>query len=327
MIKIVVDAMGLDKGEIVVINAVKKFLGTYQDAEVILVGPKEKILLFDPRLQIEDAREVLPMDAHAMEAMRNRETSLYKAVDYHLTHETDALVSGGSTGGYLSLASMKLKNISGIKRAALVTPFPTYQQGKFIIMLDIGATSEVNAEQLCDFAFLGKVYYESLFATKNPSIKILSNGVEAEKGTPVTREASSLLKAKPALNFQGYIEARDVFLGETDVIVTDGYTGNVFLKTSEGIIKMIMSFLKDSFKKNLFTKIGYLFSKKGLQDMKARFDYNRVGGAVLLGLNKLVIKAHGSSNEEAFYSSMELAYRLAKAKMIETIKAGIIDGD
>ena len=235
----------------------------------------------------------------------------------------DAVVSCGSTGGFLSAATINLKMIPGVKRAALVAPFPTQIKGKNVVILDIGANNENSPEELVQFALMGKLYSQSVYALEKPNVYLLSNGAEEGKGAPEVKEAYKLLKDSGFEGFKGNIEARYALNGDADVVVADGFTGNIFLKSTEGIAKIMSGMIKKSFKKNLWTKIGYLHVRKGIKEMSETLDYKNTGGAMLLGINGNVVKAHGSSDALAFYSALRVAKILAEKDVVSQIKKGL----
>lgn len=327
MIKLVIDMLGGDNGIDVTIGGVKLFVKDHDDASLILVGDEEKLIEFkdNPNVKIVHATEVLPMECSVMEAMRNKESSINKAVYALKENNGDAIISAGSTGAFLSLATLIIKKIDGVSRPALITPFPTKVEGKYVILLDVGASAENTAEELYQFAKMGSAYYSVKFNEKEPKVYLISNGSEEGKGTPILKEAYAMLKDDK--NFKGYIEGRYVFNGDADVVVFDGFTGNVFLKTSEGMAKMMSGFIREAFMSNLGTKIGYLFAKKGFDDLSKKMDYKKVGGALLLGVNTVAVKAHGNSTDDSFYHSMCLAYDLAKEDIVNKIKTTLKKGE
>ena len=323
MIKIVVDAMGGDLGSSIVVEAIQRFLKDYQDVEITVAGKKEELSSLEDKCRVLDARDVVPMHAGALEVMRMKNSSMMVAIKTMKEENLDAVVSCGSTGGFLSAATINLKMIPGVKRAALVTPFPTQIKGKKVVLLDSGASNENSSEELVQFALMGKLYSESVYGIEKPNVYLLSNGSEEGKGAPEVQEAYKVLKEMKFDGFKGNIEARNALSGEADVIVTDGFTGNVFLKSCEGVAKMMSGMMKKAFTKNLWTKLGYLHVKKGMKEMKETMDYKTVGGAMLLGVNGNVVKAHGSSDVVAFYHALLVAKKLAENNIVNKIKAGL----
>ena len=319
--RIAVDTLGGDNGSQVIVKAILEFLDKHSDVSIIAFGNKEELKELQGKCSIVHAPDIVPMEAGPLEAMRMKNSSLYAMTQLAKEGEVDALVSAGSTGGYLSLTTLILKTIPGVHRAALVAPFPTKIKGKKVVILDIGASNENSAEELCQFAVMGSLYSQYILGVKDPKVCLLSNGTEAGKGSPVSKEAYKLLKDKPY--FKGNIEARNALSGECDVIVTDGFSGNIFLKSSEGMAKMMSGMIKDAFKRNLWSKLGYLHVKKGIKEMTETMDYKSTGGAMLLGVNGVVVKAHGNSDEYSFGCALEVAYKLVENNLINKIKEGI----
>ena len=323
MFKIVVDAMGGDNGSSIVVEATKKFLEDNKDVEITLVGKKEELSSLEGKCRIIDAPDIVPMEAGALEVMRLKNSSMMVAIKTLKDEGLDAVVSCGSTGGFLSAATINLKMIPGVKRAALVAPFPTAIKGKNVVILDIGANNENSPEELVQFALMGKLYSQSVYGIEKPSVNLLSNGVEEGKGAPEVKEAYKLLKESKFEGFKGNVEARYALNGEADVVVADGFSGNIFLKSSEGIAKIMSSMIKKAFKRNLWSKLGYLHVRKGMKEMSETLDYKKTGGAMLLGINGNVVKAHGSSDAEAFYHALLVAKKLAEKDVVNQIKQGL----
>ena len=273
--------------------------------------------------RIVDAPDIVPMEAGALEVLRMNNSSMCKAIRTMKEENFDAVVSAGSTGGFLSAATLILKVIPGVKRAALVTAFPTKIKGKKVVVLDVGANNENNAEELVQFAHMGKAYQQALFNTENPKTYLLSNGSEAHKGSPIVKEAYALLDGKFE-GFAGNLEARDVLNGDADILVADGFSGNILLKGMEGIAKMMSGMIKANFKKNLWTKLGYLHVRKGFKNMSETMDYKSTGGAMLLGINGVVIKAHGNSDAYSFKNALRVAKQMAEFDVVNKIKESLV---
>ena len=319
--KIAVDTLGGDNGSKVIVEAIIEFLAKHKDTEVVALGNQEELKELEGKCEIIHAPDIVPMEAGPLEAMRMKNSSLYVMTQLAKEGKVDALVSAGSTGGYLSLTTLILKTIPGVHRAALVAPFPTRIKGKKVVILDIGASNENSPEELSQFAVMGSLYSKYILGVEEPKVCLLSNGTEPGKGSPVGKEAYKLLKDKPY--FKGNVEARNALSGECDVVVTDGYSGNIFLKSSEGMAKMMASMVKDAFRRNLWSKLGYLHVKKGMKEMSETMDYKSTGGAMLLGVNGVVVKAHGNSDAYSFGCALEVAYKLVDNNLINKIKEGI----
>lgn len=328
MIKIAVDCMGSDYGSKITTQGILMFLKEHEDVSITAVGKIEEleILKSHPRITLVDAREVVPMEAGALEVMRMKDSSMIKALDIMKKENLDAVVSSGSTGGFLSAATIKLRLIEGVERAALVSPFPS-KTGKQVTVLDIGANNENTPEQIVQFAKMGRIYSNKVMQVENPKSYLLSNGAEDKKGSPEIKEAHRILKETGFEGFCGNIEGRDALDGSADVIVTGGFAGNIFLKSVEGIASMMSGMIKKAFKRNLLSKIGYLFSKKGFDEMKKTMDYKSTGGAMLLGVNGVVVKGHGSSDAYSFSCALKVAYKMVKADVVTLMRNGVKDSD
>ena len=326
MYKIVVDAMGGDLGSSVIVEAIQKFLEDNHDVEITVVGKIEELSALKDKCRVIDARDIVPMEAGALEVMRLKNSSMMVAIKTMKDENLDAVVSCGSTGGFLSAATINLKMIPGVKRAALVAPFPTQIKGKNVVILDIGANNENSPEELVQFALMGKLYSQAVYGVEKPKVYLLSNGTEEGKGAPEVKGAYKLLTDNKFEGFMGNIEARTALNGDADVVVADGFTGNIFLKSSEGIAKMMSGMIKKAFMRNLWSKLGYLHVRKGMKEMTETMDYKSTGGAMLLGVNGNVVKAHGSSDARAFYHALRVAIKLSENDVVNKIKQGIENG-
>ena len=324
--RIAVDAMGGDNGSKPIIEAIKEFKKDNQDVEIVVFGKEEELFELSSIAKIINAPDVVPMEAGALEVLRMKNSSMCKAISTMKEENYDAVVSCGSTGGFLSAATLILKTIPGVKRSALVTAFPTKIKGKKVVVLDVGASNDNSAEELRQFAYMGKAYNEALFNTKEPKTYLLSNGSEEHKGSPLVKETHKLLKEENFPGFMGNMEARDVLNGDADILVADGFSGNVLLKGMEGVAKMMSSMIKNNFKKNLWTKLGYLHVRKGFKDMSETMDYKSTGGAMLLGINGVVVKAHGNSDAYSFYSALKVAKLMVSYDVVNKIKEALNNG-
>ena len=318
--KIAIDAMGGDNGSKPIIEAIKEFLKENKDVEIVAFGKEEELQEISSICRVVNAPDIVPMEAGALEVLRMKNSSMCKAVSTMKEEGFDAVISAGSTGGFLSAATLILKTIPGVKRSCLVTCFPTKIKGKKVVVLDVGANNENNADELVQFAYMGKAYNQALFGTKDPKTYLLSNGSEENKGSPLVKEAHKLLKEEKFEGFQGNMEARDVLNGDADILVADGFSGNVMLKGMEGIAKMMSGMIKSNFKKNLWTKLGYLHVRKGFKDMSETMDYKSTGGAMLLGINGVVVKAHGNSDAFSFKSALRVAKQMVDYQVVNKIK-------
>ena len=318
--RLVIEMMGGDHGLKATIPAVIKFKKAYPEVELFVVGRVEELKALEGLATLVDARDVVKVDATPLEVLRAKESSLFKAINLVLEEKADAIISAGGTGPFLSAATLKLKLIEGVERAAILAPFPTKIKGKQVAILDIGASNENTATHLYQFALMGQAYAKAALNVQNPRTFLLSNGTEDSKGSPVVQEAFKLIKEKEVNNFYGHMEARDVLEGDADVVVADGFTGNVLLKSIEGASKVLMGGVKKAFKRNIFSKLGYLLAKRGFNDMGQTFDYKNTGGAILIGVNNVVVKAHGNSDPRGFYSALVVAYKMAHADIVNNVR-------
>ena len=325
--KIIIDAMGGDNAPQEIIKGAlraKHELGI----DLILVGQEEAIRACLPAgedVEIVDAREIITMEDDPSTATRRKKDSSM-AVSLRLLKEGagDAVVSAGSTGALLTGATLTVKRIHGIRRAALAPVLPAGEHG--VMLIDCGANVECTAEYLLQFAYMGSFYAQKLMGVPEPRVGLLNVGTEDTKGGELQHQAFDLLQQagrQKRIRFIGNIEGTDVFSGNVDVVVTDGFTGNVLLKSAEGIIKFMMHSLKDVFYKSTINKLAAAVLKKDLAAMKKSMDVNEVGGTALVGISKPVIKAHGSSNEASFFAAIRQAKQFAESGIIDDIIANI----
>lgn len=324
MLKLAIDMMGSDLGPAELAAGVLDFLKNHDDVTLCCYGRKEALepqLKSVPRVEIIDAREVVPMECSALKLLRLKDSSMVRAIRDTKENGYDGVVSAGSTGGFLTAATLILKNIPGVERAGLCAPFVTAKKGKQVVILDIGANNENSAADLVGYARMGRLYAVNVLRESSPNCYLLSNGAEEGKGPDYVKEAYKLLTDEGFPGFSGNVEARDALDGQRDVVVAAGYPGNVFLKASEGIASMMNGMIKKAFKRSLRSKIGYLLAKKGFDEMKAAMDYKATGGAILLGVDGVVVKAHGNSDAYAFRHAVEVAYRMAESRIVEAIRS------
>jgi len=324
MYKLVVDCMGGDNGSPIVIDAIKRFLSEFDDCQIIAVGKKEELTALEGICEIRDARGVIPMTAGALDVLRAKDSSMLIALNILKNENCDGIISCGSTGGFLAASTITLRLIPGIKRAALCTCFPCQRKGRFLTILDCGANNEVNGDELVQFALMGRIFCQTTLGTKEPNVYLLSNGSEDEKGAPEVKEANKKLREINFPGFKGNIEGRECILDDSvDVVVTGGFAGNCFIKGVEGTAKFMGKLIKNAFKMNIFTKIGYLFARKGVKEISKTMDYKEVGGAMLVGVNNAVVKAHGNSDPKGFFSAMKILRRMVINRMVDSIKEGV----
>ena len=324
MYKLSIDAMSGDLGPSIVVDACLSFVKNHEDAYLYVTGRKEDLTALDgvERIEIVDARDVIDMEAGIMVVRRKKDSSMVKAVVLANDGISDGVVSCGSTGAFYTSAMLFLKRIEGIEKSCLMANIPNYD-GKGVLMLDVGANAENTAEQLKSFATMGNVYAKTIKGIQNPRIALLNIGTESKKGNEVHQQTYKLLSEDDSFNFVGNIECRNILLGECDVVVTDGFSGNIALKTLEGTASLVMTMVKEAMMSSLSGKIGALFSKKCLRELKSKFDYKSVGGALMIGFEKPVVKAHGASDSIAFMNAMELAYSMVKHDVVKQVKEGL----
>ena len=319
--KIVLDAFGGDNAPKEIIIGALKALSERKGFSITLTGDKAKLtelideisdVVPEERLEIVDAPEIITCDMPPVEAVRKmKNSSLVKGLNLLTSDpEAKAFVSAGSTGAVLTAATLLVKRKPGILRAALAPVLPTVKGGR-VILIDCGANSECKPEMLLNFAELGADMARKYLGIRNPRIGLLSNGTEDAKGTEITRGALELIKGTE-LNFAGNIEAREILSGDIDVVVADGFSGNIALKACEGTALAFMSLLKEGIMAGgLRSKLGYLLLKPVLKNIKKTMDYNAYGGAVFAGLEKVVIKAHGSSKAKSIAAAVLQAVELS----------------
>jgi phosphate acyltransferase len=326
---IALDAMGSDRAprpEIEGAIAAVRHLGM----RVLLVGPEDRLRAELARhrwvselpLEIVHASEVITMEDKAAQAVRSKRDSTMR-VGVRLVREGRAagFVTAGNTGAAMATAKMVLGALPGVDRPALAAVFPT-AIGTGAMLLDVGANVDCEPHNLEQFALMGEIYFRSIFGTKRPTVGILSIGEEETKGNQLTREAFQLLKQLP-INFVGNVEGRDLYNGNVDVIVADGFVGNVALKISEGVVNLVRSALKDALRATITRQVGYLLSRSAFTDFKKRLDHTEYGGAPLLGLKGACIITHGSSNANAIKNAIRVASEFAESRVNEEIEKGI----
>ena len=324
-IKLAIDAFGADNGEQVIINGCdlisKKF-----DIFFIFVGNKTIIDSFIKKSKnikkyyIINTSNFVKPDEKGSEALRSgKNTSMRIAIELVKDGKADAVVSAGNTGALLSIAYIILRTIEGITRPAMTAYFPT-KNGE-TAMLDLGANIECDSKNLIDFALMGSAFSRIVLKSNNPSVGLLNVGVEAQKGNSVLQEAASYLSSPDNnINYFGFVEGDGIAEGNVDVIVTDGFSGNIALKTAEGTSKLVTLLLEKSFKSSIFSKLGYLLAKNGLRKMKDRVNPSKYNGAVLLGLNGIVVKSHGNTDAEGFSNAVKVGYEMVKGNFISDLK-------
>ncbi len=322
-IRIAIDCMGGDHGPSVTVPAAVRFLEDHPAATVILVGREEAIRAHlgnhgvDGRLRVVNASEVVAMDESPALALRNKkDSSMRVAINLVKSGEADACVSAGNTGALMAISRFVLKMLPGIERPAICTQLPTMHGRTH--MLDLGANVDCAPEHLLQFGIMGAMLVSALEHLERPTVGILNIGEEEIKGNEVVKAAAELLR-ESGLNFIGNVEGDGIYKGDADVVVCDGFVGNVALKTSEGLAQMLASFLRQEFKRNLLTKLAALVALPVLNNFKRRVDHRRYNGAILLGLKGISVKSHGSADSFAYANAIARAYDAAENRVLERI--------
>jgi glycerol-3-phosphate acyltransferase PlsX len=320
---IAVDAMGGDHGPAVTVPACLDFLASDPEAELLLVGLKEPLerelarhrAQGNPRISMVPATQVVGGDEDVRSAIRTKkDSSMRVAIDLVKSGRAQACVSAGNTGALMGTAKFVLKTLPGIDRPAICAVLPT-RTGQ-VYALDLGANADCTSEQLLQFAIMGATLVAAVEGKARPTVGLLNIGSEEIKGNDVVKQAGELLKKSP-LNFHGNVEGDDIYKGTTDVVVCDGFVGNVALKTSEGLAKMLGDFLKEEYTRSIFTRLAAAVSYVVIKRFRRRVDHRRYNGAALLGLRGIVVKSHGSADR--------LAFRTALARAASEVRHGLID--
>ena len=322
--KIGFDGMGGDHGPVETVKGAIDALAIIK-SDIVIYGDIEKIqnelakYKYDiSRLTVVATTQVIENDDKPVKAIKSKDDeSMVVGLKSLRKGEIDAFVSAGNTGALLAGGLLKVGRIKGISRPAICTIYPTMHGAS--VLVDAGANAECKSRNLVEFAYFGSMYADKVLGIKNPKVGLVNIGAEDTKGTPLYIETHQLLK-ETDLNFVGNVEARDVPGGVVDVIVADGFTGNIILKLTEGVALQLMGGLKKQIMKNTLGKIGGILLKKNLSDFKKSIDYTEYGGAPLLGINGLVVKAHGSSNAKAFMNAIKYAQIGLDSNLLEEIK-------
>ncbi|MDR3492944.1 MAG: phosphate acyltransferase PlsX [Gammaproteobacteria bacterium] len=321
MMTIAVDAMGGDNGPPVVVPAALQVLIRHDNLVLILVGDEsilqQQLLIHNKNNSIDPSRLIIRHTTQHVEmgespalALRTKkDSSMRVAINLVKEEKAQACVSAGNTGALMATARFVLKTLPGIDRPAIISSFPTIAENKDMRMLDLGANVDSNAELLFQFAVMGSVLASAIDNIKNPKIYLLNIGVEDIKGNEQVKQAAQLLSQSPGINYQGYIEGDEIYKGEADIVVCDGFVGNVALKTTEGVAKFVGRFLKKAFARNILTKLAGLIALPVLKSLAKVIDPERYNGACFIGLKGIVIKSHGGASINAFSYAIEEAIR------------------
>jgi len=324
-VTIALDCMGGDHGVKVTVPAALSFLARHPDVKIVLVGRAAEIeaqlasrrAIPRDSLRVQGANDVVLMDDPPAAALRaKRDSSMRVAADLVRGGEADASVSAGNTGALMAISRFVLKMVPGVERPAIASMLPTLKEP--CCMLDLGANVNCTPVHLLQFAVMGSSLYSAVYNNENPTVGLLNIGEEAIKGNDVAKQAGDLLKAS-GLNYYGNVEGDDVYKGTTNVVVCDGFVGNVFLKGSEGLARMLANYLRDEYERTWWNKLAALLSLPAIGAFRKRVDPRRYNGASLLGLRGIVVKSHGSADSLSFEVAIERAYHEARNKILERI--------
>jgi glycerol-3-phosphate acyltransferase PlsX len=323
-VRIALDAMGGDHGAPVVVAGAAISLERHPDTEFVMVGSRpalEPLLVARPSLhavtRIVHTDVAVRMDDKPSQALRHGrwKSSMWMAIDAVKRGDADVAISAGNTGALMAMAKFHLRGMAGIGRPAIAAVWPTLQ-GESIV-LDVGASIGADAKQLVDLAVMGSAMARVLFDQERPTVGLLNIGVEEVKGLDPVREAGAILRQsnRPDLEYVGFVEGDDIGKGTADVVVTEGFAGNIALKTAEGTAKQLGEYLRNAMSRTLSARIGYVFARKAFAALKEKMDPRKVNGGVFLGLNGLVIKSHGGADAEGFASAVDLGYDMVRYKL------------
>ncbi|MCV3545985.1 phosphate acyltransferase PlsX [Campylobacter lari] len=320
MTSIAIDAMGGDFGEKPIIEGVIQALKE-REFKAILVGDPQKLKTLIPQelnsyIEYEEAFDVFAMDENSTDALKRKDSTIYKAIDLVRNQKAKAIVSAGHSGATMSLATLRLGRLANIARPAIATLMPNIHSRTLV--LDVGANVDCKSEHLFQFAIMGEAYAKEILKITKPRVALLSNGEEECKGNELTKETHQLLKQLP--NFVGNAEGRDIFNGTIDVLVCDGFNGNILLKTGEGVASVITKLLKQEIQKSFLAKLGYLLAKPAFNELKTHIDYEEYGGAPLLGVKECVIISHGKSGPKAIKNAIFQALNFTQSNINQTIE-------
>ena len=323
---IALDAMGGDLGPRMVVRGANIARKRYPNVRFLFYGLEAEIKpLLDKHKtlrglsEIRPAETVVTTDAKPSQALRTgRKSSMRLAIDAVAAHEAGCAVSAGNTGALMAMAKFVLKTMPGIDRPAIASFFPTLRGES--VMLDLGANIQCDARNLAQFAIMGEVFARTVLGTVHPTVGLLNVGTEDLKGSDTLREAASMLRSMQAMNFHGFIEGDDIAGGTVDVVVTDGFSGNIALKTAEGTARLYTEFLRRAFRHSLISKLGYVFARPAFNKLKSRVDPRRYNGAMFLGLNGICVKSHGGTDAKGFANAIGVAVDMCGQSLITKIR-------
>jgi len=326
------DVMGSDNGPEVAVTAALKFMAKHDDLNLVFFGDEiaiQKVIdNFQPtvdenRYEITGTSEVIDMNGTILDVRRKKDSSLVKALEAVKNHEVDGMLTGGPSAPFIAGAQIIVGNIAGVKRSGFMPTMPTSVAGKTVLLIDAGANLTNTAEDLHMYAKIASIYAKNVNHIDRPTVGLMNIGTEEKKGQDYHREAYQLMKADHSLNFSGNVEPRDLMTGIVDIMVTDGFTGNIALKTAEGTAKVLMEEIKTAITKNFWRKLLALGLKPAFKAVGKKFDYKNSAGAILLGIDGIVFKSHGSSDEKSFTATLRMTYEAVENDVLTKIKNDI----
>ena len=327
--RISLDAMGGDRAPDIVVQGADRALAAHPDISLIFVGDENRIRpLLDRsrnlrKVDILHTDEAVAAEAKPSQALRaGKQTSMWKAIELVANDEADAIVSAGNTGALMAMSKLQMRMIEGVSRPAIAGFFPN-TQGQSCV-LDLGANIECDAENLIQFAIMGSAFYRDIHGVASPSVGLLNVGEEDQKGFDYLRDAAAVLGSDALnLNYQGFVEGSDIAAGTVDVVVTDGFTGNVALKTAEGVADLVQASMRAAFSQSVFSKLGFMLARSGLRGLRHKLDPRRYNGAVFLGLNGISVKSHGGTDALGYANAIGVSVHMLQQGFIPEVKEAI----
>ena len=324
-----IDAMGGDHAPEVVLEGLQLFCRRRSDVNFLLHGQSDALAplvskhKLASRCALIDHPDVVSMSAKPSSALRKgKTTSMWGMIESVKQGEASAGVSAGNTGALMAMSMMILRKMPGVHRPAMTAIWPTLN-GRSVV-LDVGANLDADADQLVEFAVMGEAYARAVFGTKRPTVGLLNIGAEDEKGRDAVKFASEIMRTRDiGIEFKGYVEGNDISMGVADVIVTDGFTGNVALKTAGGTARLVSRYVREALTSSLLSKAGAALAASGLRDLRTKLNPSSVNGGVLLGLNGVIVKSHGGTDAEGFATAIKLAADLANSHYMEEVSSGL----
>ncbi|MBN3534356.1 phosphate acyltransferase PlsX [Mycoplasma procyoni] len=327
MKKIAFDLMGNDNGVKPGVESALLFIQKNPDYKIFLVGNEQEIKQYltqdSEQIEIINVEKVVEKNETNIRALARETTSMSVTMDLLLENKVDAILSSGDSASYLSLSTLKLKRLENVSRPAFMPMIPTAKDDKFFLLLDSGANLEVKPEYFEQWGIIASIFYKHLFKYDNPSVGLINIGTEDYKGFDYHKEANVLLKQNSKINYKGFIEPRDILKGDIEIALADGYAGNITLKSLEGTVLTFSRFLKEKITSSFFRKIAALMLKKAFKEVKEKFDYRNVGAAWVIGVNGVVLKAHGSSDTKAYTGALNQIKIAVESNVLAEVKEAL----